>query len=689
MNWYNILLSFQNSRLLTTLFCVFALIPMSAKSPLKKSVKIMHKEHVHQHIVQEAYRFLEKEIGVIPILKDYVGLGYFGPGENNFHWDEQAAVSVGAWQEDLFDALLGNMGVMGACVTSTHFWTADNGDDAYSSIEYCGQNINAFWKSRSFFGGSDYEPNFTFTKDGLTQMQINGSWQYMIGARYRYDNLCHYATSGEATLKNVVTILGETIQRNKDIVSDVDIRRKWAFNILGRMLHLLADMSVPAHTMEDIHPCDTGDPEYYELWMGSNETGDCNAHHQTFTAQTWNHQNIRDQGGLLMEVFDMDDYSALRYLYYTLNQLTNHFSSTDYAGNNDLPHGTTLTLNSRYAYLGSTPDDANNTEIADETFKYCIRATATLMYWFSAKIGIVNCPNIRYLQSEKFYGARDANETTKITAKDYIFAGSNVRNDISTGPYVVESPARLDILAGKEIALKSGVHFKSGSNVNCRIVSSCNLGTTNCSITQSIMNNDELKKLNQSSRILSNVDSVQRMDVYLYNGWNNQQYGTDSLVFTNIWKYTPVYGNYSSTIDTNRELPFPQLWFCDTIRVFNEADSMTELISNRATIRFETDRAVIITNLDSSQYNYTDNSPRIHNIYPNPNSDYIDMQIDGRGSSSTVTIYTQMGVKISETTVGSSEKLSRVSTSGLAPGMYMAIVKTAKGKTSKNFVVHR
>ncbi|MBK9247674.1 MAG: T9SS type A sorting domain-containing protein [Ignavibacteria bacterium] len=101
---------------------------------------------------------------------------------------------------------------------------------------------------------------------------------------------------------------------------------------------------------------------------------------------------------------------------------------------------------------------------------------------------------------------------------------------------------------------------------------------------------------------------------------------------------------------------------------------------------------VIIVKSDTSgtaRFTGNDFAPRIHSIYPNPNSDYIDLQVDGMGSAATVTIYSQMGVQLSETTVGSSEKLSRVSTSGLAPGMYMAVIKTAKGRTSKNFIVNR
>mgnify|MGYP006872370562 CR=1 FL=1 len=46
----------------------------------------IHKEQVHQYIVQEAYRYFAKHVGSIPALKNYAGLDtmgnpFFGAGQ--------------------------------------------------------------------------------------------------------------------------------------------------------------------------------------------------------------------------------------------------------------------------------------------------------------------------------------------------------------------------------------------------------------------------------------------------------------------------------------------------------------------------------------------------------------------------------------------------------------------------------
>ncbi len=100
-----------------------------------------HKEWVHQHIVKEAYKFLENEIGEVTEIKNYLGADFFGNGGKN-HWDSYNSIVIGAWREDVEDILymygdtdlilLGwSTGVSiydGFVPSITHFWNADHGD---------------------------------------------------------------------------------------------------------------------------------------------------------------------------------------------------------------------------------------------------------------------------------------------------------------------------------------------------------------------------------------------------------------------------------------------------------------------------------------------------------------------------------------------------------------------------------
>lgn len=210
-------------------------------------------------------------------------------------------------------------------------------------------------------------------------------------------------------------------------------------------------------------------------------------------------------------------------------------------------------------------------------------------------------------------------------------------------------------------------------------------------------NDATFAKKGDTPSILAVGDTIQKCIIFIPKEASVTTSG-DTIILSN-WLETIDIRKPNDTLPGDTTIADGPIWtYTDSLQIRRAVDSVltdTLVLSYdyfcTVLMEYSTSRVIIIKSDTSgtARNNGDDYTPRIHNIYPNPNSDYIDMQIDGRGSSSTVTIYTQMGVKISETTVSSSEKLSRVSTSGLAPGMYMAVVKTAKGKTSKNFVVHR
>ncbi len=422
--------------------------------------KFIHKEHVHQYIVKEAYKLLEEEVGEIPILKSYLGLNYNGKGPTHNPWNVDDAVVIGAWEEDEIDAL--NFGG-GAWTTVTHFWSPHWGDTWKPYLIASGHKPNAYMKALRYFGGSDWQTYyfdewqdyFFFNRNAYLGVPVNGTEIRVISTKYQYNNLCNFLSEGNAILVGVTDIAGYTSYHYQQVQFSDIVRKQYGFNILGRMLHLLGDMSVPAHTRNDDHKCSPPlpDPELYEVFMGSPLIDgtwypyiiDCNDHPNVFFAQKWNHTDVRKKGGLLYEIFDMNDVDALRYLYYSVSMLTNHFPSTDEDGIHNLNYGTTLTINRKYSDLG-TPHtkgwmdedfEFNHLDdIANETFTYVIRASATLMYWMCAKTGLVSCPNTRYLQSELYYGARDENEESTISANTSVITGNNVKGNIPTGDYI-------------------------------------------------------------------------------------------------------------------------------------------------------------------------------------------------------------------------------------------------------------
>jgi hypothetical protein len=741
-----------------------------------------HKEWVHQYIVQEAYRYLAKQVGEIPALRDYAGINfhnqsyqndYYGPAPNAKRpWEEPAAIAVGVWREDILDPIWEYYGINGPfglssgyLVSITHFWHADDGDDNNISFPgpWLGDFENAWVKARNYmFAGNR---NISIWLDGDYLMQENFKIVHCYKIKLNYNNLCDIATGGNRSVPygyyndpfSSGSILKLAYPRNSSTFLSNDQARLIGFNIFGHVLHLLADMGVPAHTRNDSHGCTwpISDGDFYELAMGGNSpgaSGGCNAEHYgaNLTAtQLYNSTTAAQQGGLLLEVFSMSDKDALRYMFYTMNQLSDYFASSDDDGNGALSNGSTMLLNARYPILaigdvhGATNHNnillnsgdyrnQNAIYIGDELMNYAIRVTATAMYWFAVKTGLVECPETLYQQSHTYYGVRTASENANFKASSKIIAGRNVNSNLTSaqGDVVVES-GTLTYLAGDEIQLKDGFVVKQGAEFHAKIQNDCPLTSQNCTYTGGIRGdnplfvnpnmpkNDEIFAKKGSPEIQDIGDTVAKCTVGI---WRNTSLSTSGdTIFLSNWGATHSIPRANDTIPRDTLLVNSPIWiYADSLVILRNLDSVvrrdtiitvgdtsftiqydsllllgntTILVNNHFSTIILTDSiAMIITTYDSETAisgGGSDKTPQIHAIYPNPNSDYIDMQIDGKGSTATVTIYTQTGVKISETTVSSSEKLSRVSTGGLAPGMYMAVVKTANGVTSKNFVVNR
>ncbi len=435
-----------------------------------------HKEWVHQYLAKESYGFLEYKIGVIyPDLRDHIGLNFDGRGSDNEPW-LYPYVAAGAWREDLEDPVYGYGGWFnGWTPTVTHFWRADDGLDDVTPITASGNAENAYTKAMVYlFGG-----HRIFYKKKSYNSTIG---EIILGLFYSYDDLVDLYSTGHCYNEGYIDLSGNAHYYSPiEIYMDLQAARNMSYIILGRVAHLLADMSVPAHTHADMHPCEYDDGDSYELWMGNNHTGGCNDEHTSFPAQAWNRDTAYNQGSLL-DISTFNDQDAITYLFYTQNQITNHFSTHDFGGNNNTPaYGSVWDdyVLERFGILGPAPSSSvvDHNAIANETFNLAIRTTATLYNWFAIKTGQLSYPpphitNFTQRPNPMIVG-RSGNIYCNATGPDLSYNWEVLKNNCNAtfnyhGHYVtvtIPSSKTGDNLKGplREIELKCTVSNISGS----------------------------------------------------------------------------------------------------------------------------------------------------------------------------------------------------------------------------------
>jgi len=114
--------------------------------------------------------------------------------------------------------------------------------------------------------------------------------------------------------------------REKVIPLYINGDKELAYECLGRVCHLIQDMTVPAHAHQDMHALDD---DCYEDWM--NEEG----------WYKWDYQDAIDAGGLINIPWKdrpsdiSEEIFPLYYLMYTANQTADYFASDDVDGDTD------------------------------------------------------------------------------------------------------------------------------------------------------------------------------------------------------------------------------------------------------------------------------------------------------------------------------------------------------------------
>ena len=167
-------------------------------------------------------------------------------------------------------------------------------------------------------------------------------------------------------------------------------RKDNAYQYLGHVSHLLADMSVPAHVHEDMH---WPDDDCFEDWMTE-------SHAQLSDAEK---ADLLEKGPVVIPAGSAE--SSLYYLFYTQNQVADFFASDDYNGDTTDNYGgwmdgiyTELGMNTTSipsprtsGHLsdndaGDNNDDGDLGRIRQYSYLYSIRSVAALYQLFDETV---------------------------------------------------------------------------------------------------------------------------------------------------------------------------------------------------------------------------------------------------------------------------------------------------------------
>jgi len=329
-----------------------------------------HSKSIHQSIVTEAYNLLKNRyIAAGGDISDLQPFERYLP-----------EIKFGAKYEDEFDPIYGYHNIVPGGVRNgaplTHFWDGDKGEDHGYDV--------FFNKIDDGFGLSDFINN-AWTK---ARIYLFGSGTNVHGYEWwdTYRNttiLLFYKIDSNTSLldfyKTGTCLLFDVALNPLGKVSYYD----WywihnphsiSFRILGHIAHLLADMSVPAHCLLDPHL----NRDDYEEWTG-NDNG--NIHFL---------DTITGDDGFMPYITCYEDYDALFYLFFTMNQITQHFKSDDRDGNDAvLPQFANELIIQKLLAWGDPPNSIDKQDIANKTFDFCVGATASLFYWFGIRTGML------------------------------------------------------------------------------------------------------------------------------------------------------------------------------------------------------------------------------------------------------------------------------------------------------------
>ena len=324
-----------------------------------------HVSEVHQYMVSRAYLMLERRYvdagGNIQDLQEIKSKIFNSDNSCCYGKNcKEHSLNRGARREDNEDPIYG---LAYGFLTMTHFWDADNGKSAYV---WSGLYPNSYLKSVAYLfanGG-----NYTWIVD----VNLIRRYYYTINRSLVY----FYNSQGECTRFNQVWPIG-TVDREVVHYSNY---KNVAYEILGRVAHLLADMSSPPHSHIDSHIELLGDADPYEQeYMANNGRTILNSPEDL----------DNDDGFMPFIVNNYSDATVILNLFTFTNQVTGFYPSKDYSGNNQ--YSGEEILKQKFTAWGQPlgANQGDNLQTAKRTYSFCIGQIATLLYWFGRKTGLL------------------------------------------------------------------------------------------------------------------------------------------------------------------------------------------------------------------------------------------------------------------------------------------------------------
>ncbi|MDQ3194280.1 MAG: hypothetical protein M3P82_04685, partial [Bacteroidota bacterium] len=379
--------------LLTVLVICFvssAIFP-DVKNNYKKSwtdisVGNSYAESVHMYICIEALKLLKDRFPAVDFSQIENRIGTM-QDIGTRQW-QVGKITTGAYREDLEDVVFDIRGPFGLEASGSHFWNADdreNGDHTLTHLEFLGNYPNAYTKITRFISGQW----FKWSNGYQQRLYINYS-NPSNGLIYRYSyhtrGLINFFKTKKIWLHSYVNTLGQEVIVDQEITLDDYKFHKIVWEVLGRISHLIQDLSVPAHVHEDVHlpPPVPNDFDCYHEYID-------NGGYLNFNWQT-----SKNAGGFI-NPYEFP-YEPVRYLTYVTSQLADHYPSgpgcseipQQHSGNNNLPGGTYPMITQYYDQLGPPPPNIPSPYIEGTyCFNHAIRATAGLFYWFGVETGII------------------------------------------------------------------------------------------------------------------------------------------------------------------------------------------------------------------------------------------------------------------------------------------------------------
>jgi len=378
-----------------------------------------HEQSMHQHITREAFNLLQNSFpGELTEMASYIGTNEVWSGGSADGSFGALRIVSGAWLEDEYDVVyhygLGEtpnfnqqipvwyfeiggpfFPYRDAFTSITHFWNSDGGiseethlsDDLWDGDHWTTWSFNcenAYQKMVKYVNG-----NYNFLcayRNGLMSWTWCGLNSLQLMTKFNIAGLIDLYNAEEDF--QAIRYIGEDANWHNTSCPCWDTSyllffKAHAYEILGRMCHLIQDMSVPAHVHCTSHVGTYGMySDYYE--------------NNASNFQMWTGDEIYNQGDQFICPYNSAN-DPIYYLMYFMNQIADHYADGKKNGDNNYDVNIPG-LAEIIPYLGaptntSEINESNCQSMHDVLMPYAIRTTAGLLYWFGIETGtLVDSP---------------------------------------------------------------------------------------------------------------------------------------------------------------------------------------------------------------------------------------------------------------------------------------------------------